>query len=150
MILRKPDGITLYYTDATGVEISATPGEWSRYTVLLNTMNAQASALTDDVQALATYQNQLALFQTNLNNGRAAGLTPPLMPQHEVVDDATGTVSYVPFVPALPVAVPPNLMPPSTGQIAATNPPDDRTATIIQMDLLILAAVNAIKAKLGA
>jgi hypothetical protein len=149
MIQRKADGITLFYVDAAGAEIAATPGQWQRYTVMLATQAAQTQAAIDDTQALANYHNQLSLYQTNLNDGRAAGLTPPLIPQHEVVDDATGVISYVPFVPALPIAVAPVIKLPDP-TIASTNPPADRTDTILQMNLLILAAVNAIKAKVGA
>jgi len=148
VIQRKPDFVTLFYIDSNGNEVSANPMTWTRYGAMLTILSAQLQAVIEDKQAIANYHNLLGSYQGALNNGQV-GLVAPVKPQHKVIDDATGAVSWVPFVPPLPDAIIPVLAP-STGTIANPNPPADRTDVLLGMVMALMADVKAIKDKVGA
>lgn len=148
MIAYEPDGITLFYTDAAGSTISASPMQ-PQYVTFYTILNAQHQAQIDNTQAQSQYLEQLHDYQTNLNAGRPMG-NPPAVPLMKVVDDATGNVSMIPFLPSLPTPVPPAPAVSSDGAIKNNNPAPDRTDVLISLVSNLTAIVNQIKAKVGA
>ena len=115
MIQYDTNGTTLFYTDANGNKISATPFDGKKYTDMDMIMQAQIAAASANTQAVANYNTALANAQTSINAGRAA--TAPPKPLQTVVSD-TGVTTYVPFVPPLADLIPLNVTAPNTGSIA--------------------------------
>jgi hypothetical protein len=115
MIQYDTNGVTLYYIDANGVKISASPTDGVKYTNMDTIMQAQIAAASANTQAVANYNNLLQAAQTSADAGRPA--TAPPKPLETVVSD-TGVTTYVPFNPPLADLVPLDVTAPSSGTIA--------------------------------
>ena len=115
MIQYDKDGVTVYYTDASGNRVSATPFDGAKYSGMLAIMDEQISAASANAQAVANYNTALKNAQTSVDAGRSADAPPK--PLQTVVSD-TGVTSYVPFNPPLADLVPLDVTAPSTGTIA--------------------------------
>ncbi len=146
MILRKPDQVTLYYTDAGGNEVSANPMSGEHYMELLTTLEAQEDAGTTNTAAIADYHTKLANFQANLDAGRSSGEAPPVKPQQKVVDD-TGAVTYVDFSPPLPDPVFRTITPSSNSIKATSNLPPDRLDVVISLLMTLNGKIDKLAAK---
>ena len=105
MIQYDKDGSTLFYIDASGNRVSASPLDGASYSALLTVMDAQVAAVSANTAAVADYTTKLANAQINVNAGRPDNA--PQKPLKQVVSD-TGNTTYVPFVPALPDLIPPS------------------------------------------
>ena len=103
MLQYDKDGVTLFYTDATGNKVSASPFDGAKYSAMLMVLDAQIAAASANTQAVANYNNVLAGAQANVNAGRPA-IAPP-KPLQTVVSD-TGVTTYVAFAPPLADLVP--------------------------------------------
>lgn len=146
MILRKPDGVTLYYTDASGNEISSNPMSGDSYMNMLQTLEAQQDMIVTNTAAVSDYHQKLANFQANLDAGRASGEAPPVKPQQMIVDD-TGVVTHADFVPPLPDPVFRTITP-SSGTIKATpNLPPDRLDVVISLLMTLNGKIDKLGAK---
>src|ERR1039458_585122 len=114
MIQFDKDGVTLFYIDANGNRVAHGYTEGQAYANMLTIRSAQIQAAADNTQALANYNNVFANMQENVNAGQGgqANVVAPAKPLQEVVADADGAVTYVPFVPPLADIVP---LPPTAG-----------------------------------
>jgi hypothetical protein len=116
MIQYDKDGVTVYYTDASGNKVSATPFDGATYSAMLTVMDAQIAAASANTLAVANYNTALANAQTSVNAGRGDTVTAPPKPLETVVSD-TGVTTYVPFNPPLADLVPLEVSAPSTGTV---------------------------------
>src|ERR1017187_6694212 len=115
MIQYDKDGATVFYIDANGNKISASPFDGKKYSDMLTIMDAQIAAANENAHSLDLYNTSLANAQTSVTPGRQAD-APPKPLQHVVSDPGVST--YVPFVPALADLVPLAVTAPSSGTIA--------------------------------
>lgn len=134
MINYAPDGYHL--VDAEGKLVS--PLQSDLYTSLLVIRQKQIDASNSNAAAKADYLTKLANFQTNLDAGRAEGLTPPTKPLEYTVSD-TGLESKGEFLPSLPSPIYPGVTSPGnpSGFKPSTLPPD-RIDVILQLLVQIL------------
>lgn len=150
MILRKPDGITLYYTTQEGVEVSANPIQWQRYSELLKTLDAQAAAVQVNTQNLSKYMSDLHDYQVMVDTkGQAAAGRAPAKPLMKVISD-TNEATFPPF-PSLPDPVYPVVSPSAPIGPDAHNAPLDPVTQMILSTLMALhAKVDRLLSKAGA
>jgi len=109
MIQFDKDGVTLVGYDANGNRFAHNYLEGAAYDDMLSVRKAQIAAVSENLQTAASYKN--LLDQYTINYGRPNCPPAPVKPQQKVIDDCGG-VTFVPFVPALPDFVPPNIEPP--------------------------------------
>src|ERR1039457_7144056 len=101
MIQLDKDGVTLFYIDASGNRVAHNYMEGQAYTDMLTIRGAQLSAISENNQAVANYNNVLANVQISVTAGRGDTVTAPAKPLQKVVADADGAGTYVAFVPPL-------------------------------------------------
>lgn len=99
-----PDGVTLFYIDATGKTISHNFLEGTPYSDMLDIRGAQLQAVFENKTAAANYTQAVANAQVSEDATRPYPALPD-KPRQKVVSD-TGAVSYAAFVPPLPDVVP--------------------------------------------
>ena len=114
MIQYDKDGVTLYYTDASGTKISASVFDGKKHTDMDTVMQQQLAAAAENAHAVDLYTQRLAIAQTSISAGRPA--EAPTKPLQHVVSD-TGEATFVAFSPALPELVIPKVSAPSSGSI---------------------------------
>jgi hypothetical protein len=144
MIQLDKDGVTLFYIDANGNRVAHNYMEGQAYTDMLVIRDAQIAAALANTQAVANYNNVLANVQISVTAGRGDTVTVPAKPLQEVVADADGAVTYVPFVPPLADIVPPLPAVPSGG-IAA--PSLDKETIMYNAIQLMLPKIVALYQK---
>ena len=146
------NGLSVSYVDDAGNQVTVDASTWDKYAAVMLNSDKQSQAARDNTQAQGKYMTELSDFQTNLDAGRAAGMTAPSKPLRIVVSDV-GTVSHTPFLPALPDPVYP-VITPSSGSIKSAAPPVQPTTVeqaiisgMLSMSATINAMVAALKAK---
>jgi len=151
MIIQNPQTFALTGPDPNDpshptVTVSTNDPRWYQlYTV----MGAQAAVVTPNQQAHDNYINQLSAYQTSVNAGRGAGLTPPTKPMMTAVDDL-GNTSQVPFVPPLPDPVAqPAPTPAMPGGVDPSTRPADPNI-VLAAHTQILLGIQATLAKIAA
>ncbi len=106
MIQYDKDGVTLFYTDASGTKISASVFDGKKHTDMDTVMQQQLAAAAENAHAVDLYTQRLAIAQTSISAGRPA--EAPTKPLQHVVSD-TGEATFVAFSPALPDVVVPKV-----------------------------------------
>lgn len=154
MINYKPDGVTLFYIDASGAEVSANPLNGDRYFAMLQIRENQQEAATENTAAIADYHTKLDAYQQNVDSGRGAGTVPPPKPQMKNVSDPTatapnGVTTYVDFVPPLPDPKAPAVITPNVPGGKNPNPPQDRIDVMLSIMLLVNSKCDKILAALA-
>lgn len=135
MISYKADGYTLQ----DGMGNTATPIDWVKYSVLLQTLNLQQDAMNKNNSALNQYHTTLNNAQLSVNAGRGENITAPVKPLQIVVDD-NGVTTNVAFNPPLADLMPLQVTTPNAGTIkATTNLPPDKLDTVIQLLMQLLS-----------
>ena len=104
MIQFDKDGVTLFYSDATGKKISHSWMDGKAYADMLTVRDAQQAAIRENAQTAGNYATALANAQLNVNNGHADTVAPP-KPTQKMVSD-TGAVTFAPFDPPLADLIP--------------------------------------------
>jgi hypothetical protein len=135
MIQFDKDGVTLFYIDANGQRVAHNFMDGQAYDDMLTVRGAQQQAARDNTLAVANYNTALSNAQISVSAGRTA--TAPPKPLQEVVADADGAVTYIPFVPPLADLVMPTVDPSTvTGLVNTALPaPVDKQAVMYNMIL---------------
>lgn len=144
MIQYDTDGVSLFYTDASGQKVEAGPRD-GNYLTLLTAMEAQEQAVNDNNAAAVDYHTKLNTAQIAISNFQP-GVVVPAKPQMKVVDDL-GNVTMVPFVPPLPDPTFPTASP--SGSIKSA-PAPDRTDVLINLVVTLNGKIDKLIAKVGA
>jgi hypothetical protein len=100
MINFDTDGVTLFYTDASGNKVTQSFMAGQPYTDWLNIRDEQLAAVRTNTQAAANYTTALANAQISVNAGKGGAELAPAKPTMQVVSD-TGVITFVPFDPPL-------------------------------------------------
>ena len=145
--LRTPWNDILYYMAdpvppaTAGVPTYATVWTQPLFQQLTEIESQQDRAVVTNINAEATYRNELATYQTTLNAGRLTVTAPPLVipqkPNYVIVADAPGpdgnpVITEIPWPGGLPDVVQPNVFTSSAAVTALAwgkAHPNDPTAT---------------------
>ena len=147
MIQLDKDGVTLFYIDANGNRVAHGYTEGQAYANMLTIRSAQIQAAADNTQALANYNNVFANMQENVNAGQGgqANVVAPAKPLQEVVADADGAVTYVPFVPPLADLVYPKTVPSTVHGLVNTALPVTADPVVVAQNAIGLMLPMVVK-----
>jgi len=144
----RQDGMTLTYTDESGQTQSVSMIDWAAYSKVYSILQQQLAAGLENTKTHSDYVTALVTFQTNLDIGRAEGMTAPVVPKMKVVSD-TGVVSFRDFSPALPLPVYPAAQP-GGGVMWSPTAGNQAPAAPTAVEQAILSSLLAISGKFDA
>jgi len=144
MIHYLPDFVTLEGEYPPGTTWRRSPRD-EGFMDAFNIMSEQQAAANANTVLSNAYMNALHNYQTNVDIGRAEGLTAPPKPLMTVIDDG-GNKTVVAFEPPLPDPVYPNV---NQAGPPVDKPAPDRTDVLIALVTNLGLSLQKIAAKLG-